>query len=139
MDGQSDYPAPAKALFGPNRPAGRNYDKTVEAVLAHHVSTHQALTAAAAELYTQAATRMSLHRDTGNAFVGTERRDLDWIVYLEDPATRDEDGKLSDANASALSIEFGHLTKGGNRVGGLYILTGAAQKLGRKPRKRWDR
>lgn len=83
--------------------------------------------------------RMSAHRDTGNAFVGVEHRDLDWVIFLEDPATRGKDGKLSDANASALSIEFGHLTKGGNRVGGLFILTGAANRMARNSKKRWDK
>lgn len=103
----------------------------MEAVLAHHATTHIALGRAALQLYGQAQFRMAAHRDTGNAYVGIERHDLDWVIFLDDPGP--------NSKRSALSIEFGHLTKAGNRVGGLHILTGAAGKLAQTSKKRWDK
>lgn len=131
FDGFGDHPPTAKAAFGPNVPAGRNWNRTVEAVLAHHANTHTGVARAASGLYFQARARMAAHRDTGAAFVGKERRDLDWIVYLEDSG---------GTNESALSIEYGHLVRGGNkRVGGLFILTGAAGHLAKTKGARWDK
>lgn len=128
FDGQGDHPVTAKAM-GYGTPGG--WDKTVEAVLAHHASTHLALGRAASQLYGRAAANMAAHRDTGAAHVGRERHDLDWIVYLEDAGS---------IKKSALSIEFGHLTRGGDkRVGGLYILTGAADHMAKTRGKRWDK
>lgn len=128
FDGQGDHPVTAKAL-GYYRPSG--WDKTVEAVLAHHVSTHLALGRAASQLHGRAASAMAAHRDTGAAHVGREKHDLDWIVFLEDGG---------GTKKSALSIEFGHLTRGGKgRVGGLYILTGAANHMAKTRKKRWDK
>lgn len=129
FDGQGNHPMTAKAM-GMRYPAG--WDKTVEAVLAHHSSVHVALASAAAELHTKASMRLAAHRDTGASRVGIERGDyLDWYVYLED---RGAEGKKS-----ALSIEFGHLTRSGSRVGGLFILTGAVSGMANTPRRRWDK
>jgi hypothetical protein len=126
---------------------------TVEAVLAHHYKVHAALQKAAAQFYMRAATRMAMHRDTGAARVGLEAGDeLDWYVFLTE---RNEVSTRPDKNAkgrrkdgtkqkeysrkrSALSIEFGHKIRGSDReVGGLYILTGAANAMARNPMKEW--
>lgn len=146
FDDQGDYPVTAKVL-GYRTPAG--WDKTVEAVLAHHVTTRMGLYNAASQLHSKAAARMAAHRDTGAARVGIEAHDLDYIVYLEDgdPGHSDSSegrsfvGPSSDRSGkrSALSIEFGHRTRGGGRVGGLYIITGAVNGAARNPKKRWDR
>lgn len=144
-DGQGNYPLTAKAL-GYRTPFG--WDRTVEAVLAHHVTTHKALTKAAHEIYARAKARMAAHRDTGAARVGIEAGDhLDWYIYLEDTEFRsvDAQGRMwqgplkNGGRRSALSIEFGHRVRGsGKRVGGLYIITGAVNSLAGGWFKRWD-
>jgi hypothetical protein len=139
FDGQGDHPVTAKAM-GLKSPAG--WDKTVEAVLAHHSSVHVALASAAAELHAKASARLAAHRDTGASRVGIERGDyLDWYVYLEDVESRKSEGPTKNASGkrSALSIEFGHLTRSGSRVGGLFILTGAVSGMANTPRRRWDK
>lgn len=125
---------------------------TTEAVLAHHVNVHRALQKAASAFLMRAATNMAMHRDTGAARVGMAKGDLDWSIYLED---RNEVSTRPDPNAkgrrkdgtkqkdysrkrSALSIEFGHKVRGSDReVGGLFILTNAADSMARKPSKEW--
>lgn len=138
-DGQGNHPMTAKAM-GMKYPAG--WDKTVEAVLAHHVSVHRALHQAAYELHWRAFERLAAHRDTGASRVGIEQGDyLDWYVYLEDTESRKSEGPTQNASGkrSALSIEFGHLTRSGSRVGGLFVLTGAVSGMAKTPRRRWDK
>lgn len=136
FDGQDNFPVTAKAMGYPS-PSG--WDKTVEAVLAHHVTTHLALGKAASEIYARARIRMAAHRDTGAARVGMEKGWLDYRIYLEDPDPGTSQHRNRTGKRSALSIEFGHRVRGSDeRVGGLYIITGAASAAG-SWNKRWDK
>lgn len=140
FDGQGNYPQTAKAM-GMKYPAG--WDKTVEAVIAHHASVHASLAKAAHALHAKAAMRLAAHRDTGASHVGIEQGDhLDWYVFLEDaePAAQTEGPSPNrSGKRSALSIEFGHKTRDGGRVGGLFILTGAVSGMVKTPGRRWDK
>lgn len=134
FDGQGNHPLTAKALgVGPLG--------TVEAVIAHHRDVHSALAKASAVFYLLAAANMAAHRDTGNAHIVREKGDLDWHVALEDQGG-DRSGDRS-GKRSALSIEFGwvplasQFAPEGERVGGLFILTGAARLMGNSPHRRW--
>lgn len=137
FDHQGNHPVTASALGYPT-PTG--WDKTVEAVLAHHASTHLALGRAAQKIYRKAQMRLLAHRDTGSAKVGISHGSLDWYVYLEDADPGDGDPPNYTGKRSALSIEFGHRVKGSSRrVGGLYIITGAVGAVGGSLTKRWDK
>lgn len=134
FDGQGNHPVDSKTLYG-NRlhPLG-----TVEAVLAHHINVHMALQAAATAMYVRAASNLAAHRDTGNSKIMRTRGDkLDWFISLVDAGNGGQKKRKRSPKMSALSIEFGHLTKGGNRTGGLFVLTGAANAMAKNSGKKW--
>lgn len=135
FDGQGDHPKFANELgLGPLG--------TVEAVLAHTRESHTGIKRGARMIAARARVNLAMHRDTGAARIGIEKsppHQLDWVVYLED---RDPGGggKNRTGKRSALSIEFGHLFTAPDgtvkRIGGLFVLTGAAQSAARAPGRR---
>ena len=137
FDHQGNYPVTARAM---GYPRGAGWDKTVEAVLAHHASTHLALGRAATKIYARAKANLAMHRDTGAATVGMSRGWLDYHIYLEDADPGGGETGNHTGKRSALSIEFGHRVRGSSkRVGGLYIITGAVGAIGTSMTKRWDK
>lgn len=143
FDGQGDHPLFSREIRG-------GALGTVEAVVAHHIDTRRAIRKGANMLAGRARSRLALHRDTGNAHIAVEKsppRALDWEVQLVDPDAGNAGSRTG--KKTALSIEFGHIQKdsSGNfvmdgdgsfkRVGGLYILTGAANALAASPNRRF--
>lgn len=132
FDGQGDHPRYANEI-------GAGSLGTVEAVLAHTGETRRALHRGAKLIAGRAKTNLLMHRDTGAAHVGLEHGELDWTVYLEDS---DPGGQPANRTGkrSALSIEFGHLHRAADgtvkRIGGLYVLTNAANAASRSPGRR---
>lgn len=130
FDGQGDSPRTSRAISG-------GALGTVEAVLAHTIESRRGIRHGAGALASAAWLNLRAHRDTGAAHIeikGSPPNALDHEVILADA---DSASGNRTRKRSALSIEFGHLQKGGERVGGLYILTGAANRLARKPGRRF--
>jgi len=133
FDHQGDPPKTSKEIGA--GPLG-----TVEAVLAHTVEVRKGLHRGAKIIAGRAKSNLSMHRDTGAAYIGSEQHDLDWVVFLGD---RDPGGKPASRTGkrSALSIEFGHLYRNKRtgevqRIGGLFVLTNAANAAAKAPGRR---
>jgi hypothetical protein len=107
--------------YGPER--GRN---SVEDVVSHLPGVRAALAGKAMGMAREAAALLAVHHRKGQAYidvVGAPPRKLDWYIHLRDadPGGKGKAGK-NRADRSAMSIEFGWVTKSGKHVEGLHIL-----------------
>lgn len=126
FDGQGDNPLPSKAIRGGSL-------GTVEAVIAHTMESRAGVRKGAELLAKNARSRLRAHRQTGAAHIGVTESPpnaLDFEVWLGDADSADGN---RTRKRSALSIEFGHTHAQAGHVKGLFILTGAANKLARRP------
>lgn len=86
--------------------------RNTEAVIARLPEVRDAVRSAAREIASRAESALAAHHRTGRARIEVSYGRTDAVVSLVDEA--------------ALSIEYGHVTKSGRVVSGLYILTRAA-------------
>ena len=82
--------------------------------VARHRNVDIALSTTAGPIYSRAKTIHAANRDQGHSYVGIEKGDVDYYVFLDDDRGAD----------AAMSIEFGHTHPDtGEWVPGMYALT----------------
>lgn len=113
--------------FGPDK--GIN---SVESHVSHMDGTRRAVMGAAMGMARDASANLSMHYRKGNAYIeveGAPPRKLDAYVYLRDsdPGGEGRAGR-NKGDRSAMSIEFGWVTKKGKPVKGLHVLGHAMRR-----------
>jgi hypothetical protein len=121
--------------------SGQGVDKSINDIVSHQPGVDRAVKLKANSIASTAWVQLLWHHRTGGAHVEVARhprarsRTPDWYVYLRDadPGGEGKAGK-NRYDRSAMSIEFGWVSKKGKKVEGLHVLRNAMEIAARKYR-----